>query len=371
MTQPTGPNQACDQCGDIFSPSPRGRRRRFCTAKCRSAAYRKAKTPPQEPPPSVDPMVIQIAGGLMASARHLQNVAKSAEPALGNFAELRIAAEIGKEYDELLNAVVYQARLRKVRWPAIAEILGVSTETARTRWEEGKVTRILTRRRERGRKTARPRGSGARERGSRNRRSAAITLDAQARLASALSHLQRASGRYMREIAKEAGVSTSYISRAVSGERMPRWDVVASFAQSCGADPVQLRVLWEEANGKRTVQPFFAGRPKARPDALFQLASGIQGLYLAAGRPSPQLIAERASCHLTPARIDAILSGQELSSWPDIATVVKALQGPPEVIRPLWECLQLAANPEWTPENPLPPTPASQTQATTLRAESF
>ncbi|MFE2726655.1 helix-turn-helix domain-containing protein [Kitasatospora sp. NPDC059327] len=316
-------------------------------------------------------MVIQIAAGLTASVRRLQNVAKSAEPALGDFAELRIAAEIGKEYNELLNAVVLQARLRKVRWPAIAEILGVGTETARTRWEEAKAARLLARRRERGRKTARPRGSGPRQGGSRSRRSGGGAIDAQPRLASALSHLQRSSGRSMREIAKEAQVSTSYISRALSGERMPRWDVIVSFARSCGADPAQLRVLWEEANGKATTRPFFAGRPKARPEAQFQLASALQGLHLAAGRPTEQFIAERSLHRLTATRIGDVLGGRELSSWPDIEVVVTALQGRPEVIRPLWECLQLAANPEWTPENPLPPTSGSQTEVTTLRAESF
>ncbi|WP_280684973.1 helix-turn-helix transcriptional regulator [Kitasatospora sp. MAA19] len=355
----------------MFTLSSRGRRRRFCTDKCRSAAHRKTKAPPKAPSPTVDPMVIHIAEGLMATARRLQNVAKSADPALGDFAELTIVAEIGKEYHELLNAVVLQARLRKVRWPAIAKILGVSTETARTRWEEAKVTRLLARRSERGRRTARPRGSGSWQRGSRNRRSAATTLDAQARLASALSHLQRSSGNSMRKIAEVAGVSTSYISRAVSGERMPRWDVVHSFARSCGAHPEQLRVLWEEANGKPTARPFFAGRPKAYDHALFQLTSALQGLHLGAGRPTPQFIAERSSRPLTAAQATAVLSGLKLSSWPDIAAVITVLQGPPEVIRPLWECLQLAENPEWTPENPLPPSTVSDTELSTLPAESF
>ncbi|MER7850628.1 helix-turn-helix transcriptional regulator [Kitasatospora sp. NPDC096077] len=369
MTQPIGPSQDCDYCGTTFVPRARGRRRRFCTDRCRSADHRKTKTPPVDPTPELDLAVVQIAAGLMTSARRLRNVARSADPALGDVAELAIVAEIGKDYEELVNAVVLQARRRNVRWPAVAEILGVSAGTARTRWEEAKAARLLARRRERGRKTARPRGSSPRSRGSRNRRTAGA-LDAQDRLASALSHLLRSSGCFMREIAEEAGVSTSYISRAVSGERMPRWDVVASFAQRCGADPEQLRVLWEEANGKPTARPFFAGRPQAHDSAVFQLASAIHGLHLAAGRPTAQFIATHSPHTLTTEKAAIVLASPELSPWPDIEAVVTVLQGPPEVIRPLWECLQLAANPEWTPENPLPPTLATA-QYTTLPAESF
>ncbi|MFJ6769557.1 helix-turn-helix domain-containing protein [Kitasatospora sp. NPDC091257] len=372
MTQPTGPSQACDHCHTKFEPKVLGRRRRFCTDKCRSAHHRKKKTVPQDPAPTMDPAVTQIATGLMTTARRLRNVVKSANPALGDVAELKILADIGKEYEELVNAVVLQARQRKVPWPTIAKILGVSTETARTRWEEEKAARVLARRRERGRKTARPRGSSARERGHRNRRSAVHALDAQSRLASALSHLLRASGRYMREVAEEAGVSTSYVSRAVSGERMPRWDVVASFARSCDADPEQLRVLWEEANGKPTARPFFAGRPKAYDHALFQLTSAIQGLHLAAGRPTAEFIVERSTLTLTTAQATDVLRRPELAPWPDIVAVVSLLQGPVDLIRPLWECLQLAANPKWTPESPPPSTPASVNPATTtLPAESF
>ncbi|MEU4584456.1 helix-turn-helix transcriptional regulator [Kitasatospora aureofaciens] len=370
MTQPIGA-QTCDHCGNTLVSRSRGRRRRFCTDRCRSAEYRKAKAPVADREPTLDPAVAQIAASLMTSARRLQNVVRSADPARGDIAELAIVAEIGKEYEELVNAVVLQARQRKVRWPAIAEILGVSTGTARTRWEEAKAARMLARRRERARRTARSRGSSPRERGSRNMRSPVGALDAQARLASALSHLQRSSGRYMREIAAAAGVSTSYISRAVSGERMPRWDVVASFARSCSTDPEQLRVLWEEANGKPTARPFFAGRPKAYDNALFRLTSAINGLHLAAGQPTAGFVAAHSPHALTPAQIETVLSNPELSAWPDIEAVVTVLQGPPDVIRPLWECLRLAVNPKWTPETPLPPVPEPVTQYTTLLAESF
>ncbi|MFJ6384713.1 helix-turn-helix domain-containing protein [Kitasatospora sp. NPDC092039] len=372
MTKPIGPRQTCDHCRTEFEPKALGRRRRFCTDRCRSAHHRTKKTMPLDPAPTLDPEVTQIATGLMTSARRLRNVVKCADPALGDLAELKILADIGKDHDELVNAVVLQARRRKVPWPTIAKILGVSTETARTRWEEKKAARVLDRRRERARRTARPRGSSPRERGPRNRRSAAHALDAQARLASALSHLLRPTGRYMREIAEEAGVSTSYISRAVSGERMPRWDVVASFARSCDADPEQLRVLWEEANGKPATRPFFAGRPQAYDHALFQLTSAIKGLHLAAGRPTAEFIVERSKLSLTAAQATDVLQRPELSRWPDIVAVVTLLQGLPDVIRPLWECLQLAANPEWTPESPPSPTPASIAQATTtFLAESF
>ncbi|RRR83166.1 XRE family transcriptional regulator, partial [Streptomyces sp. RP5T] len=41
------------------------------------------------------------------------------------------------------------------------------------------------------------------------------------------------------------GCSPSFMSRILSGERVPTWTLTRKFAQACGADPAVLRTVWE------------------------------------------------------------------------------------------------------------------------------
>ncbi|XIE81615.1 helix-turn-helix domain-containing protein [Streptomyces sp. SBR177] len=40
-----------------------------------------------------------------------------------------------------------------------------------------------------------------------------------------------------KEVSKKIGCSASYLSRILSGERVPTWTLTRNFAQVCGADP--------------------------------------------------------------------------------------------------------------------------------------
>ncbi|MFE4492443.1 helix-turn-helix domain-containing protein [Streptomyces niveus] len=147
-------------------------------------------------------------------------------------------------------------------------------------------------------------------------------------LASALSQLQRTSKKQHKVLASEARVDPSYISRILSGERVPSWRVTRRFVVSCGGDPDEVQPLWNAARGYHVVQPT-------------TLHAALRGLHLAAAQPPIDLL--RARTHLSTDDITAALQGDRLPDWPATDRLVTALQGQPETIRPLWNAARATA----------------------------
>ncbi|MFD9061409.1 helix-turn-helix domain-containing protein [Kitasatospora purpeofusca] len=370
------PLLTCEQCKQDFErKSNRGRSPRFCTPRCRVLANRKRAADPVPPSaPLYDMAVARLTQDLAERSKRLSNVVgRSSDPRISDLAELEHAAAVAKALEDVLSGVVLKARTRGVRWSDIAKATGVSTETARTRWDEGKGARLLQRWREQAGRRPR-RSTGRRVADSRRPKASAVfaARDLQARLASALSQAQRSSGKTMRQIATESRVSASYVSRMLSGTRLPSWEVVTRFAAACDVEAEQFRILWEEARGQHDSGPFFAGRPHANSFARARLTAALQGLHMAAHRPDACFVSERTEGRLTPEQVAGIISGAQCGSWRDIAIVVTALEGKPARIKGLWECVQLAQNPRWTPENPLPAQWCGpQNHSSGLPAESF
>ncbi|MER6089792.1 helix-turn-helix domain-containing protein [Streptomyces bluensis] len=75
-------------------------------------------------------------------------------------------------------------------------------------------------------------------------------------------------------LAGRTGLSASYLSRLMSGERFPAWKHVAALARACGADPEVLRQVWRNSNARRDSQP--------RPASL---ASALRFLHCAPAAP--------------------------------------------------------------------------------------
>lgn len=77
----------------------------------------------------------------------------------------------------------------------------------------------------------------------------------------------------LRELAARSGYSLASLSNAESGRRVPSWEVLATFVQSCGHDPAQWRQLWEVARSSdsdpaRSPDPATdSGRPPASPQS--------------------------------------------------------------------------------------------------------
>ncbi|MFD8462372.1 helix-turn-helix domain-containing protein [Streptomyces antimycoticus] len=149
-------------------------------------------------------------------------------------------------------------------------------------------------------------------------------------LARALTHLQRTSDKTLRALAGESGVSASYVSRILSGGRCPSWKITQQIALSCYADPAELKPLWDAARGHPIVQA-----------DTFHPA--LRGLHLAASCPEPDTIRQLSHNALTVDEITMLLHGQQVPDWQVVRHFVGALRGRPETVRPLWKAARHAA----------------------------
>ncbi|MFF8676051.1 helix-turn-helix domain-containing protein [Streptomyces sp. NPDC015242] len=171
-------------------------------------------------------------------------------------------------------------------------------------------------------------------------------------LATVLSSLQRASGLSLRTLASRTGLSASYLSRLMNGERLPAWKKLAVLARACGADPEVLRRVWKASSARRESQP--------RPTSL---ASALRFLHQRAGSPTPWAIAVTSGNELDQDHIAALLNGTATGDWEDVHRLIQLLDGEPAYFLPLWEAeatAQPAATPDTAASTPPSKPPVSE-----------
>ncbi|MFI6316906.1 ATP-binding protein [Nonomuraea sp. NPDC050556] len=83
-------------------------------------------------------------------------------------------------------------------------------------------------------------------------------------LAERLRQVREASGRSLRELERAIHVSSSSLSRYLSGKSVPPWPVVVGLCQVAGLDPRPLRPLWERAK-RAPAKPREPAPPPAVP----------------------------------------------------------------------------------------------------------
>ncbi|MEU5382111.1 helix-turn-helix transcriptional regulator [Streptomyces sp. NPDC005968] len=323
---------SCRYCQERFAQrSGPGRKKEYCSIDCRGKAQRERDGKLRRHARNALPLGGRIAEDLHALATALLKAEYEGRP-LADL--LRYAVEMGREVDYYASAAVQDARNRGASWDQVAEAAQISATTARTRWPESRVKERLERRT--GERTsvripptvAVP-GPDAAERKLLSKAS----KRASAKLTSALSHLQRASGLTLREVADQTSMSPSYISRILSGRRTPPWSVVCTLAELFGGEPAELTVLFESAHGM--VPP----ARHAIPDAVARLQAALRGLHLAAGRPQAAVICKASHDALSAETIEEILSGEVIPGWEQTAALVSALGGWPADVRPLWQAV--------------------------------
>ncbi|GAA2381309.1 helix-turn-helix transcriptional regulator [Streptomyces carpaticus] len=243
------------------------------------------------------------------------------------------ARVIEQELDTYIAAAVLDARNAGGTWERVAEAANTSVATARSRWQKESVNRRLRRRSGQRGTTPSPGMTAPRPvtgpSGQRAQRAAE-------QLAAALTSLQERSGLANVDVAKSTSLSPSYISRILSGNRLPGWDVICTLSHAFGGEPAHLRLLWETAHG---IAPT-PGPPV--PHATSPLLSALQGLYLADGRPDHAEIRRRSGGALPLDLIRGALAGEQVPEWPDLGRLITALDGSPEDFQPLWEMTRLA-----------------------------
>ncbi|MET9116060.1 helix-turn-helix transcriptional regulator [Streptomyces longwoodensis] len=338
----------CRFCQERFAQtSGPGRKKEYCSLECRRKAQRERDGRLGQQARSALPLGRRIAEDLQALAAALLEAEYDARPLkelLGH------AREVTREVEHYMAAAVQDARNQAMSWEQVAEAAQLSATTARTRWPEGRVKERLKRRAAQ-RAVLRQPGAplmddpDAAERSPRSQ----AAERASAKLASALSHLHRASDLTVREVAEQTSLSPSYISRILSGERTPQWPVVSALAELFGGEPDELRVLFDSAHG------LVAPTRHAIPDAVARLRAALRGLHLAAGRPHSGVIRKASHGTLSTQAIGEILGGVMVPGWEQTAALVTALGGWPADVRPLWEAVHytflLCTDPEEGPRH--------------------
>jgi transcriptional regulator with XRE-family HTH domain len=241
-------------------------------------------------------------------------------------------------------AVVRRGRMQGDTWQTLAGQAGLSSERLRKKWAEGVLTRRLDHRRTaRDHPPSAPSPPGSRTPTHRDSHAEsttgchAHTTPAQ-QLASALSFLQRRSEEPLKDTAARIGVSPSYVSRMLSGQRRPSWPVIERFARTYAADMAELRDLWEAA--QRPPDPTISVRPPApstADDARIRFRTALRALYLAADRPDLWAIRNATANSVSISDITRVLTGSTACDWHTTSRCILALGGRPAELRSLWQ----------------------------------
>ncbi|GGV80699.1 helix-turn-helix domain-containing protein [Streptomyces thermoviolaceus] len=282
-----------------------------------------------------DELICELARDIQDGARDLARLL----PSLDGEEPLHRITQLQEQLDGLTAAAVGRARFRRVTWAVVSSALGISEDTARHRYTDRTILRRLARfnRSEtpltslaglfsataptRRTDTAGDAGSSGDPGTAGGERSTGAdtqlcgqherTPAAYNRLAPILSMLIRTAQLTNKEVSRRIGCSASYLSRILSGERVPTWELTRKFAHACGADPDVLRTVWESEKLRcRTPGP----HPDPDPDpgapplpAAERLRAAIHTLHVRAGRPAPSDIAVASRWLFTAGTVASLL----------------------------------------------------------------
>ncbi|MGW1767304.1 helix-turn-helix domain-containing protein [Streptomyces sp. NPDC002073] len=151
--------------------------------------------------------------------------------------------------------------------------------------------------------------------------------------------LVRTSRQASKDVAEKIDISPSYLSRLLSGERFPTWELTRRFARACGADPEVLRTVWETerlSDRDRTgpSPTVDEGPPLAE---LARLHQAIHTLHLRASRPTPKDIAPASNWALSTTEAAAVLEPGHLPPWPVVKIFAGLLGGKVDYFKDLWD----------------------------------
>ncbi|WP_059008005.1 helix-turn-helix domain-containing protein [Streptomyces specialis] len=245
---------------------------------------------------------------------------------------LKLARSLSRGVEAFQAAAVQDARDEGATWGDVAQAAALGSATARARWPAGDVTRRL-KKWEAEMDLPRTPDRGHKESAGLDGTASGADAAARARegVRRALAQLHEVKGTPQSDLSQVLEVSTSYVSRIFSGERLPDWRLLCTLVETLGGEPADLRVLWEVAKG------FTPPRRWPREEAMTRLHSVLRGLHIAAGRPAVAVIRQRADVALAEDLIERMLSGREVPDWETVSVLIKALNGHPEDFAGLWQ----------------------------------
>lgn len=361
------PPATCENCGSRLREQSTGRPGQYCGTRCRQAAHRKR----QQGQAEVD--TAELDGKLAAQAEMLEEetvrlrqqlMAPSATDHV-----LQSLVRIQRLAEKMLPAAVQRDRRRGIDWAGIGAVLNLNKDTARHKYGEGcdrppaRTPRTRPAPPPPATDDDRPATDGLSPSPDDPSAAEPPPLPEPAgppgQLAPVLSKLQRASRLSLRSLGEATCLSSSYLSRIMSGERFPSWDATARLARACGADPAALRKIWEDAQARRG---------KGRTGHT--LVSALRYLHQRAGSPSPWAMAVTSGNTLDQDQVAAVLGGETVPDWDVVLRIVLVLDGVPDYFAPLWEHA-LTRSPDPEPELAEPPARGQAAPLPTQRLDDL
>lgn len=145
-----------------------------------------------------------------------------------------------------------------------------------------------------------------------------------------------ASGLDQKDVAAAARMDPTSLSKSLTGKRRFR---IAELQIIAAVLLVPFEDLAGSAELARGAPPELPGPVTAfeideNVTPMAQLTGALQTLHAAAREPTTREISEAVGCsHTTVAEV---LRGARVTSWPVLERIVRALNGDPEQVRPLW-----------------------------------
>ncbi|KDN74867.1 hypothetical protein DF19_27685 [Streptomyces olindensis] len=235
------------------------------------------------------------------------------------------------------------ARRRHIPWEPLGRILSISPETARRAFHERLVQRRLDEYAPH-LSPAPPQAAAAPASDEADESLPAQqpdqpSLRATNQLAPILSRLQIASGIPLRQLGLRTQVSASYLSRVLSGEKFPTWELTEKIALVLGADTDAVLKVWQDERDRHGIRSRRSRQqsPPEEPDARTSLTTALRTLYQRAACPSPHSLAVATGQLVSAHDVRRILHGERPGSWEEVSALIRALDGEPSFFRPHWQ----------------------------------
>ncbi|MEU6460244.1 helix-turn-helix transcriptional regulator [Streptomyces sp. NPDC047065] len=351
MISTSVPEPQCLHCGTPM-PSPGARRGRpadYCGHACRQAAYRERRrrrgastdtdTGPQTlPDQSCEQLqLLELAQDTQEELRHLLRLLSNSHRASAADI-LEHSVKVQRRMEAVTAGVVLMARRRRIPWESLGRILSISPETARHTYHERLVQRRLDDYAPHLAPTSPP-APDEPDDPLPPQQPDQPSLRATNQLSPILSRLQTASGIPLRQLGLRIQVSASYLSRVLSGEKFPTWELTEKIALVLGADTDAVRKVWQDERNRHGIRsrPSRQQSPPEDPEPRTSLAAALRTLYQRAAKPSPHSVAVATGHRISADDVRRILHGERAGSWEEVSTLIRALDGEPSFFRPHYQ----------------------------------
>lgn len=304
----------CAWCGGPIEvkKAAGGRPRIYCDVQCRRRAKRERDRTRRDLAASWRP----VAHDLVTNSLQLYSGRN-----LNLQQVMALAKRVAEDADCLAGVAAQTALQRGATWERIAHDAELSLGVVTAKWGGTRVSDQLAARNAvlavpefshaDDSSAASPSIAGPRIRGIRR-------SDACRHLATALRTLHLRHGVSLPEAAAATRIPLVIIRDMVTGRTVEPWATTYAVAHALHGEPQDLLQLWELASGSRP----------ALHVGVTPLAPALRGAWLAAGSPS-----------VTDAYGDggsALLGGQAVPPWPQVAELLRNLGADPKPYEPLW-----------------------------------